>query len=73
MMSNTLVVEYGHRIDKRLEDFVESSNGTCCIKKEFIDLIYKDYSDAFSTMMVSENVLAKEWLTPEEDKVWGHL
>ncbi len=26
-----------------------------------------------SSMLLSENSLAKEWLTPEEDKAWEHL
>ncbi len=26
-----------------------------------------------SSMLLSEDALAKDWLTPEEDKAWEHL
>lgn len=36
------------------------------------DLDLKD-STPFQLMLMSENVLAKEWDTPEEDEIWAHL
>lgn len=31
------------------------------------------YSEAFETMLASEDVLRKEWDTPEEDEAWENL
>ncbi len=30
-------------------------------------------SEAFKTMLASEEVLARDWNTPEEDAAWAHL
>jgi hypothetical protein len=30
-------------------------------------------STAFQTMLASEQILAKDWNTPEEDEAWAHL
>jgi hypothetical protein len=83
-MSNTLVIEYGQRIDKRVEEFIKSSDGTRFDKVDLTDFDSENYfvnatindlisSEAFTAMVASENVLAKEWNTPEEDKAWEHL
>jgi len=83
-MDNTLIVEYGQRIDKHPEDFIKSSNGTWNKDIKLMDLKSVDrveiyakeevkFSDTFLTMLASEKVLAKEWLTLEEDKTWEHL
>ena len=31
------------------------------------------YSEAYQTMLASENVLRKDWDTPEEDDAWADL
>ncbi len=33
----------------------------------------KRISDAMYASLMSEKVLAREWLTPEEDEAWKHL
>lgn len=33
----------------------------------------QDYDERFSCMIASETVLAREWLTAEEDEAWKHL
>lgn len=37
--------------------------------------LYLDLRDslAFRLMLLSEDVLAKDWNTPEEDEAWAHL
>ena len=83
-MNDTLVIEYGQKINRYQDDFINKSNETSCLNIELVNLKSIDYvetypvdeekkSDTFLTMLVSERVLAKEWLTPEEDKAWGHL
>ena len=37
------------------------------------ELLGSQYSEAFETMLSSENVLRKDWDTPEEDKAWANL
>lgn len=32
-----------------------------------------EMSPAMETAILSESVLRKEWLTPEEDEYWAHL
>ena len=34
---------------------------------------YNENSDKTETHFASQNVLAKDWLTPEEDKAWKNL
>ena len=31
------------------------------------------WSEAFETMLASEEVLRRDWDTPEEDEAWAHL
>jgi len=33
----------------------------------------KEISESMECMLLSEEVLAKEWNTPEEDKAWAYL
>jgi len=55
----------------------EDSREVLEIKREdcFVGATINDLksSEAFVAMVTSENVLAKEWNTPEEDKAWEHL
>lgn len=30
-------------------------------------------SESFQTMLLSEDILRKDWNTPEEDEAWAHL
>ncbi len=82
--TKTLVIEYGQRMDRRVEEFINSSNETNIDKVDLLDSEIENYfvnatindlksSEAFMSMLASENVLAKEWNTPEEDKAWEHL
>ena len=36
-------------------------------------LKYKHQQEQRETALLSESVLAKDWLTPEEDEAWQHL
>ena len=36
-MNNTLVIEYGQRMDRRVEEFIKSSNGTGWDKVDLLD------------------------------------
>ena len=36
-------------------------------------LKYKHQQEQRETVLLSESILAKDWLTPEEDEAWQHL
>jgi len=54
-----------HLPDKYVNEIVEYLN--------FLDFKSKTENTDTSSMLLSEDALAKEWLTPEEDKAWEHL
>lgn len=39
----------------------------------FLEFKNRNENADVSSTLLSENSLAKEWLTPEEDKAWEHL
>lgn len=39
----------------------------------FIRALSEEHSDSPLPRLAAESVLAKEWLTPEEDEAWAHL
>lgn len=54
-MINTLSIEYGQRMDKRMKDFIKSSNGTCCNKVDLLDLDFEDMHRKTNSILESMN------------------
>jgi hypothetical protein len=42
---------------------------------DFVDYLAgkQESSEAYQTMLASEQTLAKDWDTPQEDEAWAHL
>jgi hypothetical protein len=42
---------------------------------DFVDFLAEKQmtSEPYQTMLASEEVLARDWNTPEEDEAWAHL
>ncbi|MCW5851999.1 MAG: DUF2281 domain-containing protein [Anaerolineae bacterium] len=43
------------------------------LEREKVGLVDGSDDSAIQTMIASEEVLARDWNTPEEDEAWAHL
>ena len=43
------------------------------LEREEVRLVHGSDDSAIQTMIASEEVLARDWNTPEEDEAWAHL
>jgi hypothetical protein len=59
-------------IEERLKHLPPSK---LAVVLDFVDYLAgkQEKSEAYQTMLASEQVLSKDWDTPEEDEAWAHL
>jgi len=77
-MKSVTITEKGQiAIPKELRKNKEFKNGNKLVVLSFEDRIelrpMKKFSESMQNTLLSEKVLAKEWLTKEEDKAWKNL
>jgi len=77
-MKSVTITEKGQiAIPKELRQTKEFKNGNKLVVLSFEDRIelrpMKKFSESMQNTLLSEKVLAKEWLTKEEDKAWKNL
>ena len=77
-MKSVTITEKGQiAIPKELRQNKEFKNGNKLVVLSFEDRIelrpMKKFSESMQNTLLSEKVLAKEWLTKEEDKAWKNL
>jgi AbrB family looped-hinge helix DNA binding protein len=59
---------------REIKGFREGSKVVIITFKDHIEIRpIKQISKGMETALLSEKTLAKDWLTPEEDKAWKHL
>jgi hypothetical protein len=51
----------------------EGFSATDQLRAFLLDLSRSRYSEAYETMLASEDVLRRDWDTPEEDEAWSNL
>ena len=61
--------------EKLLDEINETSDSTL---KEVLDFLLfiksrEEQQEQLEMSLLSEPILAEDWLTPEEDKTWQHL
>lgn len=77
-MRSVTITEKGQiALPKEIRKNKEFSNGKKIVILSFKDRIelrpLKQVSESLQNTLLSEDSLAKEWLTKEEDKAWAHL
>lgn len=65
--------EYKNEIQQRLETLPDSCLNEVMQFLQFLEFKMQQGRPDHSSMLLSENAFAKEWLTPEEDEAWAHL
>ncbi len=68
-----MIIENKKKIQEYLEQLPDKYINEILEYLHFLEFKNKNENADISSMLLSENSLAKEWLTPEEDKAWEHL
>ncbi len=68
-----MIIENKEQIDKYLEYLPDEYLNDVLAYLRFLSFKNKQENIEVSSMLLSEQSLAKEWLTPKEDEAWQHL
>ncbi len=68
-----MIIENKKKIQEYLEQLPDKYINEIPEYLHFLEFKNRNESGDVNSMLLSENSLAKEWLTPEEDKAWEHL
>ncbi len=68
-----MITEKKKKIQEYLEQLPDKYLNKILEYLHFLEFRNRNENADGSSMHLSENSLAKEWLAPEEDKAWEHL
>ena len=68
-----MIVENKKKIQEYLEHLPDKYLGEILEYLHFLEFKSRNEKADISSMLLSEDALAKDWMTPEEDEAWKHL
>lgn len=68
-----MIIENKKMIQEYLEQLPDKYLNEILEYLHFLEFKNRNGNADVSPMLLSENSLAKEWLSPEEDEAWAHL
>lgn len=68
-----MTIDNKKKIQEYLEQLPDSYLTAILEYLHFLEFKNRNEKADISSMLLSEDALAKDWLTPEEDKAWEHL
>ncbi len=70
---SAMIIENKKKIQEYLEQLPDKYMNEILEYLQFLEFKTRNENADTSSMLLSEDVLAKDWLTPEEDEAWQHL
>lgn len=68
-----MIVENKKKIQEYLEHLPDKYLSEILEYLHFLEFKSRNENADISSMLLSEDALAKDWITPEEDEAWQHL
>ncbi len=68
-----MIIENKNKIQEYLQHLPDKYLSEILEYLHFLEFKSRNEHADTSSMLLSEDALAKDWLTPEEDQAWQHL
>lgn len=74
-MPNLTISQITEKLDKLPPEKLELINDfiSYLLERKILKVAEPQYSEAYQTMIASEDVLRRDWDRPEEDTAWANL